>query len=91
MIKIRISGEYAKAAAQTLSETLWFPQAQNDDKGPVFTMENGDAELRLGVSAQQFRMVAEALEPLIKTDQNPDGIFSPHAVWANPTLELKAL
>ena len=95
-ITIRISGEHAKAAAETLTKNIGglpvgTPIGQD---GPVKMTEDGKAEVLLGVHAQHFNsIVAPALAPHIKLDSNPDGIFSPDATWEPRVgvLELKAL
>lgn len=92
-ITIRISGEHAQAAAQTLTEKIGLPIGKPEGQPDFIKMtDDGKAEFLLGVNAKYFNsIVAPAIAPHIRLPNNPDGIFSPEAVWAGDTLELKAL
>lgn len=92
-ITIRISGEHAQAAAETLTKTIGLPIGRPEGQPDFVKMtEDGKAEVLLGVNARYFNsIVAPAIAPHIRLPGNPDGLFSPEATWAGDTLELKAL
>lgn len=92
-ITIRISGEHAKAAAETLTQTIGLPIGRPDGQdGFVKITEEGKAEILLGVNAAHFNsIVAPAVLPFIKTDSRPEGIFVPEALWGGGVLELRAV
>ena len=95
-ITIRISGEHAKAAAETLTQNIGsLPIGKPEGQDSFVTMKpDGTAELLLGVNAKLFNsFVAPVLAPHIRLDSNPKGIFSPDATWDQNlgVLALKAI
>lgn len=93
-VTIRISGEHAQAAAQTLTEKIGLPVGIPDGQPGAVAMKDGKAEVLLGVNASHFNsIVAPALAPMIRLDNNPAGIFSPDAAWdgRGGVLDLKAI
>lgn len=92
-ITIRISGEHAKSAAETLTSTIGLPVGKPEGQAEFVKMtEDGKAEIVLGVNAKFFNaLVAPAIAPHIRLEHNPAGIFSPEATWNGGTLDLKTI
>lgn len=93
-ITIRISGEHAQAAAQTLTEKIGLPVGTPHGQPSAVAMKDGKAEVLIGVNSKYFNsIVAPALVPMIRLENNPAGIFSPDAVWdgRGGVLDLKAV